>query len=258
MVVCVEVRLVIMPTPDVVDGRPVDASLQGTLDGKHHNHDGTKNRTKKKKKKGSTTVIDRVVSGIHENDSNVLWVRLNSSRLGDDHMSSLCTALEQNTHVLSLDLSDNRITEKGMKMLCDCLCRGGACDMIELDIRGNAFACRDDVDRMVKHMTDIRKVIQVKVDAANMEKGVGDVDEGATSSSLSSLSASSSESSSESEYSKIVQQVFDVAENNGHDGDSSSSDSDGGSMGVNLEEESAMLWEEVRSCVCRMENDDTR
>jgi len=205
---------------DVRDDRRDDNDISS-------NNPNTKKKKKKKKKKQS--MVDRVVSSIGANDSNVLWVRLNSCRLGDSHMSSLCAALEKNTHVLSLDLSDNEITERGLGMLCDCLCEGGASDMIELDVRGNTVGCRANVDRMLEKMMHVRKVVHVMVD--------GDMGSSASSSSSSSSSdddGGDGVAVSGGEYSQIVQQVFDVTRGQ-DDGD--------GYSGV--EEENAALWEEV-------------
>lgn len=216
---------------DERDDACVDTNPVSSLDAEHINNSMTKKKKKKKKKK--RTMIDRVVSSIGANDSNVLWVRLNSCRLGDDHMSSLCAALEKNTHVLSLDLSDNEITERGLGMLCDCLCQGGASDMIELDVRGNSVGCGDDVDRIVEKMMDVRKVVHVMVDGGRKGARAGSSDD--------EEEEEDGCDSGSGRYSKIVEQVFDVTR--GQDDEENEN-----SMGV--EEENVGLWKEVWNVLC--------
>ena len=77
---------------------------------------------------------------LSQNDPDTLWVQLASCHLSDSHVSLICTALEHNTNVLSMDLSSNDISDVGVEALSSCLMRGGGQDMvgIELDRRARA------------------------------------------------------------------------------------------------------------------------
>ena len=77
------------------------------------------------------------LSLLHANDEDTLWVSLSACHINDEHVGLICSALEHNTHVLSLDLSANDISIAGFEALSACLVNGGGLDMIELDLRGN-------------------------------------------------------------------------------------------------------------------------
>ena len=90
--------------------------------------------------KASSSVPRRLrscLSLLHANDEDTLWVSLSACHINDEHVGLICSALEHNTHVLSLDLSANDISSAGFEALSACLVNGGGLDMIELDLRGN-------------------------------------------------------------------------------------------------------------------------
>ena len=191
-----------------------------------------KNKKKKSGKKDAT--IRSVIDSIQKNEEDVLWVQLNSCGMDDGDVEKLCAALKTNTHVLSLDVSGNVITEMGIVALCDCLKEGGATDLIELNVKNQQVSLEDKGADALRSMMDVRRVIKVEW-LSNLAPGhqPGDGCDG-------------EQQQSSDQYSRIVQDLFQVG--NG-DGDEELNDNQymEHAEQLNIEEEVCVLWEEVRS-----------
>ena len=226
-------------------------NAEGSVKGEEPGGGKRKKKKKKKKKKNHAQCVDPIVAktiaSIKSNDEELLWVRLNSRMMNDETVTLLCEALDANTHVLSLDVSDNDITETGMVALCECLAGGGARDLIELDVRKNACCftnvldeSMDDEDVLghvvaLRRMMCARRVLKVSYeDAADVHRA-GDATSG---------------------YSSIVQDLFQRGNGDDDDeGEDASRDRNAQTTvqnlaqleELNLEDEDASLWDEVRS-----------
>ena len=209
---------------------------------------GKRKKKKKKKKKKQAQLVDpiiaKTISGIKSNDEDLLWVRLNSRMINDEIVSLLCEALDANTHILSLDVSDNDITETGMVALCECLAGGGARDLIELDVRKNACCFTNVLDESLddedvlghvvalRRMMCARRVLKVSYEDDTDVHRAGDTASG---------------------YSNIVQDLFQRGNGDEEDEDAScdrNAQTTAQNLAqleeLNLEDEDASLWDEVR------------
>lgn len=191
-----------------------------------------KNKKKKSGKKDAT--IRSVIDSIQKNEENVLWVQLNSCGMDDGDVEKLCAALKTNTHVLSLDVSGNVITEMGIVALCDCLKEGGAADLIELNVKNQQVSLEDKGADALRTLMDVRRVIKVEW-LSNLAPGHQPGD-----------GCDDEQLQSSDQYSRIVQDLFQVG--NG-DGDEELNDNQymEHAEQLNIEEEVCVLWEEVRS-----------
>lgn len=191
-------------------------------------HKKKKKKNKKKKKSGKKDgVIRKVIDSIQKNEDDVLWVQLDSCGMDDGDVENLCSALKNNTHVLSLDVSGNVITDTGIVSLCNCLREGGATDLIELNVRNQQASFGDQGADALREMMDVRRVIKVEWVsnvAAVVEHGAENEDD------------DDGEQAS-GEYSKIVQDLFQVG-NGEEDGQYMTEQ-------LNIEEEVCTLWDEV-------------
>lgn len=72
------------------------------------------------------------------NDEDGMWVKLSNCFLQDAKVAKLCEAMANNTHVTSIDLSSNCLTNTAARVLAAALTdKANAPDLILLDVRGN-------------------------------------------------------------------------------------------------------------------------
>ncbi len=191
-----------------------------------------KNKKKKSGKKDAT--IRSVIDSIQKNEDDVLWVQLNSCGMDDGDVEKLCAALKTNTHVLSLDVSGNVITEMGIVALCDCLKGGGATDLIELNVKNQQVSLEDKGADALRSMMDVRRVIKVEW-LSNLAPGHQPGDD-----------CDGEQQQSSDQYSRIVQDLFQVGNGDGDDELNDNQYMEHAEQ-LNIEEEVCVLWEEVRS-----------
>ena len=99
------------------------------------------------------------LSSLASNREDVLWVRLDNSYITDAKVEKLCTALQQNSHALSLDLSNNLLTDAGVIPLCAALAAGAASDLIELRLNDNPIG--EDGMQAVLELASSRKTLRI-------------------------------------------------------------------------------------------------
>ncbi|GBG59399.1 hypothetical protein CBR_g38425 [Chara braunii] len=113
---------------------------------------GLKSSSKGKKAKKKKKVM--IVS------TRCLWVQLSRCRIGDKKVKRLSDALRGNTTVTSIDLSDNKITDDGIKVLAGVLAGGSASDLISLDVRGNHLSSAGLA--ALRSLQGLRKLVKVE------------------------------------------------------------------------------------------------
>lgn len=187
------------------------------------------------------------------NDPDTLWVRLSSCHINDDHVHLICTALEKNTNVLSLDLSSNDISYVGLAALSSCLINGGGQDMIELDLRGNKGMYGGG--ELLEELRRERRVLNVLVGkaVASEEVLVEELCVESTSVSTTGIATgtatvttatTATTTNTSQNYSNIVQNIFQMTEE-----EEESDEDDEGGLYARVEER--QLWDVVRSWMHR-------
>lgn len=224
---------------DVEENNDIFVSTDAIVDEKQQKSSSSskkkkKNKNKKKKSGKMDATIRAAIDSIQKNEEDALWIQLNSCGMDDGDVEKLCAALKNNTHVLSLDVSGNVITDTGIMTLCDCLKDGGATDLIELNVKNQQVSLEDEGIDALRGMMDVRRVIKVewlsnRVADHQPEDGRDDEQQQTT-----------------DQYSRIVQDLFQVG-----NGDEEEEQNDNQYMEhaeqLNIEEEVCALWEEVCS-----------
>ena len=200
------------------------------------------------------------LSLLHANDEDTLWVSLSACHINDEHVGLICSALERNTHVLSLDLSANDISSAGFEALSACLVRGGGQDMIELDLRGNKQlreaeeGSGEPVSAALETLRRERRVLNVLVGAEGRETieviEVREVRSAVSTAALGEQTGVSSQTvaSPAQNYSDFVQNIFQMANEEEDESDESEEGGCDEDVYLDMEEEHARLWGEVRGC----------
>ncbi|KAL4421761.1 hypothetical protein ABPG77_009744 [Micractinium sp. CCAP 211/92] len=88
-------------------------------------------------KKESERRFQEAVDQLSHNSEDGMWIKLGGCHLADGKMKKLCEALKANTTVISIDLSDNQLSDEGAKLLAAALRDGRAPDLIDLDLKDN-------------------------------------------------------------------------------------------------------------------------
>lgn len=185
------------------------------------------------------------VASLASNSDDDLWVRLAGAMVTDDKVDALCAALEKNTHVLSLDLSDNELTDVGVEKLCNTLRSGAAPDLIELLLRDNTAIGAIGTDAL-KALSGSRKSLRVESGASAPPAPPPGAASGGKDASLSGSLRDSA----------IVRKYFQVG-NDEDEGESrgelagseqSAGDENGG---LDAEQLSVLLWDQVRQMCIR-------
>ena len=189
-----------------------------------------KKKRRKKKKKGEggekNKVFRAALHSLSSNSADALWVRLDNCMIGDDELKSLCDALRKNTHILSLDLSDNDFTDAGAHALSKCLMEGAAPDLIELLMRNNDIG--EEGMEAIAELARARKVLKVDVSSTQRIQVMADV------------TGMHHDNSSTAGYSNLVQNIFQM----GGDDEIDLEEEENNNMS-NMEEECIFLWDEV-------------
>lgn len=188
----------------------------------------------RQKRREGEKALNAALKSISSNSEDALWVRLDECMIEDHHISRLCAALENNTHILSLDLSGNQITDEGVFQICDCLAQGAAPDLIELNMRN--ILIESDGEKSIANLIKMRKVLRVNVSAAPQNASG---EEGSVASEESEDSKESGERSS-----SLVQNIFQMGNEENIEGLSEED-----SHRMDIEDECFRLWEEVSTFV---------
>ena len=187
----------------------------------------------RQKRREGEKALNAALKSISSNSEDALWVRLDECMIEDHHISRLCAALENNTRILSLDLSGNQITDEGVFQICDCLAQGAAPDLIELNMRN--IMIESDGEKSIANLMKMRKVLRVDVSAPQNASGK----EGLVATEESEDSKESAERSS-----SLVQNIFQMG-----NGETIEGLSEEDSHRMDIEDECFRLWEEVSTCV---------
>eukprot|EP00889_Picochlorum_renovo_P000993 jgi/Picre1/28023/NNA_000984.t1 len=151
---------------DVEEDKGNFVSTDAIVDEKQQKSSSSSKKKKKKNKKKKSgkkdAAIRTAIDSIQKNEEDALWIQLNSCGMDDGDVEKLCAALKNNTHVLSLDVSGNVITDTGIVALCDCLKEGGATDLIELNVKNQQMSLEDEGIEALRGMMDVRRVIKVE------------------------------------------------------------------------------------------------
>lgn len=184
----------------------------------------------KQKRREGEKAFNAALKAISSNSEDALWVRLDGCMIEDHHISRLCAALENNTHILSLDLSGNQITDEGVFQICDCLAQGAAPDLIELSMRN--IMIETDGEKSITNLTKKRKVLRVDVSA--MQKVSGEDASGVDNEESKETRATGEQNSS------LIQNIFQMGNEENIEGLSEED-----SHRLDLEDECFRLWDEV-------------
>ncbi|WPT13154.1 hypothetical protein PSENEW3_00000998 [Picochlorum sp. SENEW3] len=221
---------------DVEEDKGNFVSTDAIIDEKQQKSSSSSKKKKKKNKKKKSgkkdAAIRTAIDSIQKNEEDALWIQLNSCGMDDGDVEKLCAALKNNTHVLSLDVSGNVITDTGIVALCDCLKEGGATDLIELNVKNQQMSLEDEGIEALRGMMDVRRVIKVEWlsnrVADHQPEDIRDDEQQQT----------------PDQYSRIVQDLFQVG-----NGDEEEEMNENQYMEhaeqLNIEEEVCALWEEI-------------
>eukprot|EP00873_Tetraselmis_striata_P005923 jgi/Tetstr1/426187/TSEL_016512.t1 len=82
--------------------------------------------------------FSKCLAEVKSNEEDCMWVNLQHCGLTDAKVNKLLTALQNNTSVTMMDLSDNGLTDVGIQALATSLIVGNAApELITLDVSGN-------------------------------------------------------------------------------------------------------------------------
>lgn len=194
---------------------------------------------------------------LSKNDEDTLWAKLSGLYIDDTKVEQLCSALRKNTNVISLDVSNNLLTDIGVGKLCKALKDGAAPDLIELKLYKNpgldskSLELEDlqAVRRYVRIETtdpDSRKPLKVDIADDNDQEYKQNIPE----------TYGTSRNSSTAQDRNLVSQYFQMGENQDTENYSSSPnqsaknqeyDSEAFEQNIEPEELSRFLWNEVRN-----------
>lgn len=170
----------------------------------------------------------------------------------DAKAKKLCTALEKNTHALSLDLSNNDLGNAGVKAICAVLAAGAAPDLIELRLLDNPIG--EEGLEAVKELEKARKTLRIETGSTppvvpipvppSAPKGPSPI-----TSSPNGAGEGSGENKSLAD-SAIVRKYFQVGNDDGEVEDEEVATGEGveseAGGGMDPEQLSALLWDKVR------------
>ncbi len=181
------------------------------------------------------------------NSEDALWVRLDDTLVTDAKAEKLCEALAKNTHALSLDLSNNGIGDGGAAALAAALSAGAAPDLIELRLVENP-GIKEEGLAALRELAAARKTLRVEVGSSAPPPPPPQPPQHAQGN-----QAAPNGSNSALGDSDIVKKYFQVGndEEEGEEGGGGvyGSGDDGdqeGGAGLDPEQLSAMLWDQVR------------
>lgn len=187
------------------------------------------------------------MTSLSSDSEDDLWVQLSNVYIDDSKAEKLCAALQKNTHVLSIDLTKNEITDTGVFSLCNALSTGAAPDLITLRLQDNDKITKEGIEA-IHELMKTRKSIKV-------ETGITPKPSSAPSSSSSPQNlappggltkTSNNQSLGNSEF---VKKYFQVGNDDDIDEEIDLTDEadeqDGTMGGMDPEELSALLWDKV-------------
>ncbi|KAL4431459.1 hypothetical protein ABPG75_006715 [Micractinium tetrahymenae] len=109
--------------------------------------------------------FQEAVDHLSHNSEDGMWVKLGGCHLADGKLKKLCEALKANTTVISIDLSDNHLTDEGAKLLAAALRDGRAPDLIDLDLKDNP-QIKDEGSSALEELQQHRKTLRVYLGAS--------------------------------------------------------------------------------------------
>jgi hypothetical protein len=160
--------------------------------------------------------------------------------IDDSKAEKLCAALKKNTHVLSLDLTNNELGDPGVLSLCDALSTGAAPDLITLRLQDNDGITKEGIEA-IHELTKTRKSIKVEtgITPKPSSSPPSSPQNAAPSGGLTKTSNNQSLGNSE-----FVKKYFQVG-NEGEDDDGDVVDDGTTQGGMDPEQLSALLWDKV-------------
>jgi Leucine Rich repeat len=188
--------------------------------------------------------------------------------IDDSKAEKLCDALKKNTHVLSLDLTNNELSDVGVHALCDALSTGAAPDLITLRLQDNAGITKNGIEA-IHELAKTRKSIKIETGSTpkpsppmasssqiNSTKTAAASGSNTTAGGLTKTSSNQSLGNSEfvRKYFQVGNDDEDADEGGDGDGDGGNgggSGEDGMMGGMDPEQLSALLWDKVSNDYCR-------
>jgi hypothetical protein len=208
-------------------------------------------------RRSATKRFNEAVTSLSSNSDDDLWVQLNNMYIDDAKAEKLCDALKKNTHVLSLDLTNNDLSDVGVIALCGALSTGAAPDLITLRLQDNAGITKEGINA-IHELNKTRKSIKIETGVTPKPSSPSSKN---TSSSGSSASTSAGTTGGLTKTSNnqslgnsdFVRKYFQVGNDDDDEDDSGDGDGvngggggeDGMMNGMDPEQLSALLWDKV-------------
>lgn len=183
------------------------------------------------------------MTSLSSNSDDDLWVQLSNMHIDDSKAEKLCDALKKNTHVLSLDLTNNELSDAGVLSLCDALSTGAAPDLITLRLQDNVGITKEGI-AAIHELAKTRKSIKIETGMTPKPSSPPPSSQNiAPSGGL--TKTSNNQSLGNSEFVKKYFQVGNDDDDN-DDEDDNGADGENGMMGgMDPEQLSALLWDKV-------------
>ena len=202
-------------------------------------------------RRAATKRFNEAVTSLSSNSDDDLWVQLNSMYIDDSKAQKLCDALQKNTHVISIDLTGNDLSDAGVHALCNVLATGAAPDLITLRLQDNPGISKEGIDA-IHELIKTRKSIKIETGTSPKPTSPSSTSNKTNNNTLAGNNATN-QSLGNSDF---VRKYFQVG-NDDDDGDDPDGDGGGGANGggngeegalggMDPEQLSALLWDKVR------------